>query len=104
MLYDAKDLGIEKQLHLLGYRTDVAELYAMADIFVFPSLREGLSVSLMEAMSSGLPCVVSKIRGNVDLIQAEKGGFLCSPASAWEFAEAISKLSDDRKLRYKMGK
>ena len=56
------------KLHLLGYRTDISELYNSADIFVFPSIREGLSVSLMEAMASGLPCIVSKIRGNVDLI------------------------------------
>lgn len=59
---------LDVNLHLLGYRTDVAELYKCADVFVLPSHREGLNVSLMEAMASGLPCVVSKIRGNVDLI------------------------------------
>lgn len=71
----SKELGITNQLHLLGYRTDVAELYKCADVFCFPSIREGLSVSLMEAMASGLPCVVSKIRGNMDLID-NKGGYL----------------------------
>lgn len=65
----AKELGIENQFHLLGYRTDALKLYRGADVFVFPSFREGLSVSMMEAMASGLPIVCSKIRGNVDLVQ-----------------------------------
>ncbi len=59
------------RIRLLGFRADVKDLYAMSDIFVFPSFREGLSVSVMEAMASGLPCVVSRIRGNVDLIDDE---------------------------------
>lgn len=75
-----KKLGIEKQVHLLGFRSDVAELYHAADIYVHPSLREGLPVSVMEAMTSGLPCAVSKIRGNVDLID-EKGGAFFNPNS-----------------------
>ncbi len=70
--------GMIDRIKLLGYRTDVKELYAISDVFVFPSFREGLSVSLMEAMASGLPCVVSKIRGNVDLID-ENGGMLFDP-------------------------
>lgn len=68
LLAQAEALGLSDRFHLLGYRTDVGELYRCADIFCFPSLREGLSVSVMEAMASGLPCVVSRIRGNVDLI------------------------------------
>ena len=64
----AKELGISEQVHLLGYRNDITELYATADTFCFPSFREGLSVSLMEAMTSGLPIMGSAIRGNVDLL------------------------------------
>lgn len=79
-------------LHLLGYRTDIAELYNMADIFVFPSIREGLSVSLMEAMASGLPCVVSNIRGNVDLIENSENGYLCSPENENQFAETLELM------------
>lgn len=58
-------------LILLGFRTDIRELLWSSDLFVFPSFQEGLSVALMEAMSAGLPCVVSKIRGNTDLIKDE---------------------------------
>ena len=64
----AKKLGVADQVHLLGYRDDVAELYKTADKYVLPSKREGLNVSLLEAVASGLPCIVSRIRGNVDLI------------------------------------
>ena len=99
----AKDLGMESRLHLLGYRTDIRELLGMADIFVFPSFREGLSVSLMEAMAAGLPCVASRIRGNVDLIEDGKGGFLCVPDSAQEFCKGIDRLCTRNDLPVAMG-
>lgn len=87
----AKQLGVS--LHLLGYRTDIVELLNTADVYAFPSYREGLSVALMEAMSAGLPCVVSKIRGNVDLIEEGKGGYLCNPDSVDDFAVGIEKVN-----------
>lgn len=65
----SQELGMADRVHLLGYRSDMRELYKSSDIFCFPSLREGLPVSLMEAMASGLPCVASRIRGNVDLAE-----------------------------------
>lgn len=55
-------------LRLMGYRTDVKDFYSAADIFILPSIREGLNVSLMEAMASGLAIACGKIRGNTDLI------------------------------------
>ncbi len=96
------ELGLDDTIHFLGYRTDVKELYAASDIFVMPSFREGLSRSIMEAMASGLPCIVSKIRGNVDLIQNGKGGFLCEPHDANAFAEAISKLANAPALKERL--
>lgn len=89
----AETLGLKDHFHLLGYRKDALELYKTADVFVFPSYREGLSVSLMESMASGLPAVVSKIRGNVDLIDGE-GGIYCDPFKAETFADAICKMTD----------
>lgn len=89
----AESLGMKERFHLLGYRQDALELYKAADIFVFPSYREGLSVSLMESMASGLPAVVSRIRGNVDLID-EEGGVHCDPFRAETFADAICKMTD----------
>lgn len=87
----AEELGVADRVHILGYRKDVSEIYAMSDIFVFPSYREGLSVSLMEAMATGLPCVVSKIRGNSDLID-ENRGELFDPFSTESCLYAIQKV------------
>lgn len=63
------------KLHLLDFRTDIPELLKVADVFLLPSLREGLNVGLMEAMASGLPCLVSDIRGNRDLITSQENYF-----------------------------
>jgi glycosyltransferase involved in cell wall biosynthesis len=89
----AESLGLAGQVHLLGDRTDVAELYQTADAFIFPSYREGLSVSVMEAMVSGLPCAVSRIRGNTDLI-TDKGGAFFNPHSTEECVQAIREVLD----------
>lgn len=96
-----KELKVENRVHLLGFRNDIAELMKSADIFVFPSLQEGLPVALMEAMSCSMPSVCSKIRGNVDLID-EKCGILCEKDDVNAFSEAIDKLVADKSLRDSM--
>ncbi|MBQ2854027.1 MAG: glycosyltransferase family 4 protein [Oscillospiraceae bacterium] len=88
----AKELGIEKQIHFMGYRLDVPEFYRMADCFVFSSIHEGLPFALMEAMESGLPIVASRIRGNVDLIDDGVGGILCDVHSSEQFCQALQKI------------
>lgn len=97
-------LNLRERVKLLGFRSDVKELYEAADIFVFPSFREGLSLSVMEAMASGLPCVASRIRGNSDLLKNQEGGFLCDPNDVLEFAEKLKLLAADAALREEMGK
>ncbi len=99
----AKELGIENQFHLLGYRTDALKLYRGADVFVFPSFREGLSVSMMEAMASGLPIVCSKIRGNVDLVQNGIGGYNFMPTNIENLTRQIDLLIENVAERKKMG-
>ena len=99
----ADQLGVGERVHLLGYRDDVAQLYQCADIYLLPSAREGLNVSLMEAMASRLPCIVSKIRGNEELVVEGKGGLLCGKPYAKRFADAIKKLADDKSMRLHMG-
>ena len=100
----AKELRVEDRFRLLGRRNDIVELLGCADIFCFPSLREGLPVSLMEAIACGLPVVCSDIRGNVDLISNEEGGFLCKPNDTDAFAENIKVLLTDIDLCDKMRK
>lgn len=98
----AEDLGVKEQIHFLGFRTDIKELLKAADIFLFSSKQEGLARSLMEAMASGLPCVASRIRGNTDLIEGTRCGFLCSNVD--EYTVAINKVTDSLTVREEMGK
>ena len=100
----AKELGLSDRFHLLGYRTDIVDLLECSDIFCFPSLREGLPVSVMEAMASGLPIVASKIRGNTDLIDDDKGGFLFNPHDINGFAKGLEALIKDKNIRSRMGR
>ena len=81
----------------------MAALLAASDVFLFPSFQEGLPVSLMEAMAAGLPCVVSRVRGNEDLIQPEEGGYLCAPEDIDALSEALNTLLTDPPLREAMG-
>lgn len=77
----SQELDVAERVHLLGRRNDVPELYKASDAFCFPSFREGLPVSLMEAMASGIPCIASRIRGSVDLL-GENSEMLFDPRSA----------------------
>lgn len=96
--------GVEDNIKLLNYRNDIDEIYKISDIYAFPSYREGLSLSLMEAMANGLPCVVSNIRGNKDLIAQGRGGYLINPENVNGFKIALSELIANQKLRINMSK
>ena len=100
---EAKALGAQDRVRFLGFRRDVPALLHAADAFLFPSYQEGLPVSLMEAMAAGLPCVVSAVRGNTDLIAAGEGGYLCQPNDTASMAEALARLLADAGLRARMG-
>jgi glycosyltransferase involved in cell wall biosynthesis len=99
----ANKVGLDNRVKLLGFRSDIAEICKAADIFAFPSSREGLPVSLMEAMAAGLPVVCSNTRGNTDLIEDGKGGYLVEPDDVEGFAKAINRLILNPELRRVMG-
>lgn len=84
------------RVRLLGYREDVFEINKVADLFISASKREGLPVSVMEAMACGLPIVASSIRGTNDLIEHGVNGFLVSEQDTYQ--EAIQKLKDQKNL------
>lgn len=84
--------GLENSIKLLGFRSDIPELLEIANCFVFPSKREGLSAALMEAMEAGLPCVAGRIRGNVDLLPNSQ--LLFNPNDINELKECIYKSMD----------
>lgn len=85
------ELKMIDRVKLIGFRDDMEELYKISDAFVFPSFREGLSVSIMEAMASGLPVVCSRIRGNIDLIDGN-GGIIFDPHDIKSCRNAIKQL------------
>lgn len=102
-----RELGIEKKVFFLGYRTDIIEIYKSSDIFLFTSYQEGLSVALMQAMATGLPIVASDIRGNRDLLQPYEGArsssYLASPDDVELFAQKIQILIKDTEERKLLG-
>lgn len=98
-----KEYNLEQNIHFLGYRKDVPELLLMSDIFIQMSYREGLPRSIMEAMASGLPCVVSNIRGNVDLIDNDLGGYIVNIEDLKSLSKYIEDLLGNEEHREKMG-
>ena len=100
----AIEKGVSNQVHFLGFRTDVKELMKMSDIFLFTTLQEGMPRSMMEAMACGLPCVASRIRGNVDLLDEGKGGYLRDVSDVSGFAECLKLLAGSKDLRLRMSK
>ncbi|CAH0346461.1 glycosyltransferase family 4 protein [Bacillus sp. CECT 9360] len=96
-------LGIQEKVRFLGFRNDIEEVCIASDVFVFPSYQEGLPVSVMEAMSAGLPVICSDIRGNNDLIENGVGGYLLNPEDTDGFAASIQTLLEDAQMRADMG-
>ena len=99
----AEELGVGDRVILAGFRTDVKDIYSAADIYIFPSFREGLSVALMEAMACERAIICSKIRGNTDLIEDGVSGRTVVP-NPKEIAEAIRGLLDEPETREAYGK
>lgn len=95
--------GLDGQVFLLGYRRDICELCKGSDLFVFPSRQEGLPVALMEAMACGLPIICSAIRGNTDLLEDEKGGYLTGVEDVERIAEKIEELAANPARAFEMG-
>ena len=99
----AKRLGVSKNIHFLGYRRDIPSLLKNADVYVFPSLREGLGMASIEAMATGLPIVTSNRHGINDYSESGKTGYKYAPNDAEGFAEGIRIILEDEGLRKQMG-
>src|SRR5262249_11867308 len=83
---------------------DMPELYATHDIFLFPSLMEGMPISLLEAIASGLPVVTTETCGMMDLIEDGYNGLLAKPADARGFAPKVDTRIDSPALREHLGR
>ncbi len=88
---------------MLGYRDDVAAVLAAADIFALPSYFEGLPMSVIEAMLTGLPVVASDIEGPREQVVPEVTGLLVPPRQVAPLAAALRRLAADPALRAAMG-
>ena len=97
-----KTLGIDRQVNFHGVTENPADLLRGADVFVLPSLAEGMSNSLLEAMATALPCVASDIGGNQDLLGVSDAGVLIGEATPAAWArELIALINDpDRRARF----
>ncbi|MDM8200741.1 glycosyltransferase family 4 protein [Allofournierella massiliensis] len=88
---ESRKLNVADRVIFLGFRSDVREILHAVDLFCFPSLQEGLPVSLMEAMAAGVPCIASRIRGNVDLM--ENDDLLFEAVNVGEVQQRIEQFS-----------
>ncbi|HUB48497.1 MAG TPA: glycosyltransferase family 4 protein [Acetobacteraceae bacterium] len=98
-----RSAGLGDRLHLLGYRSDVAAVMAAADVFALPSYFEGLPMSVIEAMLTGLPVVATSIRGPREQVVPDVTGLLVKPRDSAGLAVALRRLAADKALRAAMG-
>jgi len=98
----AHSLGLSDRVHLLGLRGDIPNLLAAADVFVQPSLSEGLPLALLEAMFAGRPIVSSDV-GDVHQAVGEDSALLVGPGDSQGLATAITRLLSDRALATALG-
>ncbi len=103
MLTLLREASRDLPLRILGYRTDVAAILAAADIFVLPSHFEGLPMSVIEAMLTGLPVVATNIRGPREQVVPGVTGLLVPPAAVTPLAEALRRLVNESAARASMG-
>lgn len=96
-------LGLNGRIKLLGFREDIPQILSLMDIFVFPSLWEGMSLALLEAMASGLPVISTEVHGAIDLVRDNKG-ILVKRKDVSGLVKAIKYLVSNADEAKRMGK
>jgi glycosyltransferase involved in cell wall biosynthesis len=99
-----RELGLGNRVRLLGYRDDVPDLMAAADVFVLSSNHEGYPIALMEALAAGLPVVATRVGGVPEAVQEGRVGLLVDPGQPSELAEAVLQLAGDATRRLTMAR
>jgi len=100
----ASEYGLAHACVFTGMRNDMPDLYAMMDVFVLPSHREGFPRSPMEASAMGVPCVVTDIRGCRETVEHGRNGWLVTVGDVPQLADAISVLLTNQELKTHMGR
>lgn len=93
-----QERGVADNVTFLGERSDIAALMAQSDLYLNCSRYEGMPVSLLEAMASGLPIVATRVAGNVELVLHEQNGLLCEPDNPTALGKGVMRLLSDEPL------
>jgi glycosyltransferase involved in cell wall biosynthesis len=98
--------GLEKEVRFLGHldEDELIKACQESDIFVNPSLSEGMPNAVLEAMACSLPCVATDVEGNNELVREGESGLLVPPEDSLALAAALRKLIEDRSLREELGR
>ena len=99
----ARQSGLEGRIHLLGFRQDIANVFAALDVAVFSSDREAMPLATIEAMAAGKAIVATEIDGTRDLIRDGEQGLLVPTRNPGALANAVARLLEDRELRERFG-
>jgi glycosyltransferase involved in cell wall biosynthesis len=99
-----QQLGLQQNVLLAGRRTDMAAVYAAIDMFVLPSLNEGLPMTVLEAMAAGKAVIATSVGGVPSVISHGETGLMVAPRDAAALRDAISILLEDPDLRKRLGK
>lgn len=99
----ARELGVADRIVFAGYRPDVPRIYPLMEISTLTSLSEGLSITLLESMSFGLPVVATRVGGNPELVRAGETGILVPAGDPEAFADAVGALLADPERARRMG-
>jgi L-malate glycosyltransferase len=95
--------GLSSSVIITGYRQDIPDMLNLFDVFLLTSLSEGTSISLLEAMASGVPPVVTRVGGNVSIVNDRVDGLLVEPRAAGEMSDAVDHLFADDSERRRFG-
>lgn len=90
----AQQAGVFDKVWFAGDRKDIAQLMQTFDIFVLPSINEGISNTILEAMATGLPVIATRVGGNIELVSNQQSGFLVDKQNPLVIAEAIKRYLD----------
>jgi glycosyltransferase involved in cell wall biosynthesis len=98
-----RDLGLADRVHLLGDRADVPDLMAVGDVFILPSLWEGLPMALLEAMASRLPVIATAVSGTREVLDDGRSGVLVPAGDAEALGGALTGLLEDPERAARLG-
>jgi glycosyltransferase involved in cell wall biosynthesis len=103
LIAQARTLGLERRLHLLGLRSDIPAVLAAADAFVMPSLSEGLPLALLEAMFAGKPIVATEVGDVASALDRGRAGVLVPPGDPAALASAVDTVLANPALAERLG-